>query len=135
MIDGQKMVCAFRASLVLASSGKTLLNCWLQKGRFPRIASNLIAWEVQGTAAKTIGSIRHQCLVKMASGRGPIGVEMVLRKEWKSAQCPQCTEPFETYPHLLRCPVSVSTWATSQTLLQHWLLGTTSPGITSLDEC
>lgn len=128
-VDGHTIIRAFRPSLIIASSGRTLVNYWLSKGRFPHGHAGQIAWEAQGLAAKGAGTTRHQWLVKMVSGRGPVGIEMFMRKKWPNPGCPCCPEPFETFSHVLTCPSGIGVWATGLSGLRKWLSTTTSPWI------
>lgn len=133
-VDGHTIVRAFRPSLVIASSGQTLVNYWLFKGCFPPGSVGTNVWEAQRLVASGAGTTRHQWLVKMVSGLGPIGVEMLMCEEWSDAGCLSCPKPFlrpSPMSSLVPHPLEFGQLA-SQAGLPKWLTRTTSLWLTHI---
>ena len=132
-IDSDPIFSNFQSKILYHRSIQSRLLQLQEKG-FSNQAFRLTDWEAMGLAISSLPLSRQHWILKHASGRSSIGVEMLRRKEWQTDSCPRCSRQ-ETVTHLPQCSSTSATniWKNFIELLPDWLESNqTHPGITEV---
>ena len=102
-VDNQSVSSCHQAELREHCASADLLTWWQQRDYItPYNNFQHIDWDALSKAMSSLSLNRRLWLSKHVSGRCPLGVEMVRRKQRDSPACPRCGVP-ETAPHVWAC--------------------------------
>ena len=96
---------------------------WQDKGHMTTDDISNIDWDLVGKAFTTLTSNLQWRVTKHAAGHFGCGKMMQIWKFQDHAECPRCSDPYETPTHILTCPAPSANrrWETALTVLEEWM--------------
>ena len=121
-VAGSVVACDFTERLRLHVNGPVLEEHLEQHGKFGAGSSDLVQWEAYHIALRSQPLNRRHWILKSTMNRSAVGVEMVRRRQWRTASCPRCGFPSETAIHVFLCPHQEVTtlWDDALLRLDRW---------------
>ena len=117
------IVSDFTAALRSHVNGPPLTEFLDRHEKFGTGSETMVHWEAYRSAFVAQPLNRRHWIVKSTTNRSAVGVEMVRRRQWRSASCPRCGFPMENALHVFKCPHSEvsSLWDKTLQSLATWL--------------
>ena len=91
-------------ALRLHVNGPPLTEYLHRHDKFGAGSSDLVHWDAYQLALCAQPLNRRHWILKSTMNRSAVGVEMLRRRQWRSASCPRCDFPTETATHVFLCP-------------------------------
>ena len=117
-----RVVSDFATALRAHVNNPPLTDFLQNHGKFGSGSSDLVHWYAYQLALRSQPVNRRHWITKSTVNRSAVGVEMVQRRQWRSASCPRCGFPTENAMYVFTCahPEVADLWELALQKLQVW---------------